>query len=798
MQMPGLPVLRSVLLTCAIVFLLVLVNARAWVDRQLLIRTTPSALGDSLSTYIEAQLADKQIPGLSITVVDDQRTVLESGYGYADPVLDLEATPYTVYRGGALSQLFTTVAVLQRVELGKIHLDAPVATYLPDFEPHNPYGLPLTLRQMLSHQSGLPSEPPMGHAYDTTDVALTETVASLNRIAVVYPPEMFTKYSYAGYGVAGMVLEKTLSKSYALHMRAILDRMDMKRSSFTPRLDLRSRLARGYTLHFDGRTQPASVYEAGNAPAANLYTTANDLGTFMKVIFAGGESAEGYIISASSFEQMWTVPVSTARKELPYGLGFAITDFEGESRASLGGSFQGHTSRIDVLPEARVGVAILANMEHVDAVLKHIADYALRLLLSEQKELPAPAIPRTSAPEPAMVAKAAGYYEDDTPLYISALGDELYLYKDGYRLRVRQIGDSLIVDDRHGYGELVLSDGLTIQYKDRLYAKRDLSQAPPPTDAYDPILGAYGNPDRQVSIVEQLGRLYALESWLYAYPLTEVSADTFALPADGMYGGEQVLVRRDEQNRINAIRFANMRMSRLSEAEYSFHYEDVPFTQPVQFVPAREVFPDAVDTEESPQLVDLTMVDPLLNIDMPLAAEDNLFGRPLYNEARALLQPPVAEALFRIQKKVRRMGYSLVIYDAYRPWRITHGIWNSLPDSIRVFFDDPLAGSCQNRGTGISMSFYQSSSGEPLDMPTEYGVLSTRSHVDYPFLPASVRRNRAFLRTTMEEEGFRASDDRWWHFTHQSCASYPVIDLLFDDISHSDSLNQAVIYTIRG
>ena len=105
-------------------------------------------------------------------------------------------------------------------------------------------------------------------------------------------------------------------------MRAVLDRMDLKRTSFTPRFDLKSKLAQGYKHTFDGRQLKAPVYDLGNTPAEDIYTTVNDLGAFLKVLFANGRSPKGKILAAESFESMWSIQLSTARKLLPYGLGF--------------------------------------------------------------------------------------------------------------------------------------------------------------------------------------------------------------------------------------------------------------------------------------------------------------------------------------------------------------------------------------------------------------------------------------------------------------------------------------------
>ena len=794
----GLPIVRSVVLLSAIGFVFLVAHSEPWVNEQLLLKDTRTALEDSLQKYISYQVIEKNIPGLSVSLVSDQRTVFEDGFGFVDLEKQINATPYTVYRAGVLAQLFTTIAVLQRVELGYLDLDAPVTTYLPNFNPINPYGLPLTLRQILSHQSGLVTEPPIGHSFDMVGASLEESVASLNTTSVVYPPETFTKFSNAGFGVAGFILERSTEKPYHQHMRAILDRMSLMRTSFSPRLDLKGKLAPGHTRHIDGRLFRTSVYELGNSPAGNIYTTVNDLGTFLKVIHAGGESDNGRILNTTSLEQMWTIQLSTARKQLPFGLGFALSQMQGEQRASLNNSFQGYSSRVDILPESRLGIALLSNSEHAEIALKQIADYALRLLLAEQNERPLPSLPRTSAPDSSIIAQAIGYYEDTSSLYISALDNELYLYKDGGKYLLKQVGDSLIVDDIHAFGTILLADGLSIELDKTLYVKKDPLLATQSSDRYDNLLGAYGFIQSPFSIIERQGSLYAQYGWLKSYPLREASVDSLVLPADGLYGGEAIIiVNRDEYGRADRIKFANMLLDRIPEEHYVFQLESITLGQQNNDGTQVDVSPPATLTAHTSSLVDLTMIDPLLNLEVRNASDDNLFRSRLYNEARVFLQRPIAEAIFRIQRKVRRLGYDLVLYDAYRPWRVSSDLWSSIPDSLRYFQPHPSEGSCQNRGAAVSLSLFELNSRSPMAMPTEYDVFSTKAHADYPLLPASYRRNRDFLRYIMEAEGFRASPYAWWHFTHQSCQSYPVTDVLFEEINQAQVDLRESIYTIK-
>src|SRR5438105_14263054 len=116
----------------------------------------------ALDQFITHEMANKQLPGLSIALVDDQTIIWAKGYGYADAANKVPATAETVYRVGSVSKLFTDIGIMQLVERGGLDPDAPVTKYLPEFKPSNPSGKPITLRQLMSHRAGLCASRPSG------------------------------------------------------------------------------------------------------------------------------------------------------------------------------------------------------------------------------------------------------------------------------------------------------------------------------------------------------------------------------------------------------------------------------------------------------------------------------------------------------------------------------------------------------------------------------------------------------------------------------------------------------------
>src|SRR5260370_13219539 len=148
-----------------------------------------------LIPFIEHEVSEKRLPALSIALVDDQEIVWAKGFGFPHPQAKVPATADTVYRVGSVSKLFTDVAVMQLVEKGQLDLDAPVTQYLPDFKPNNPFHKQITLRQLMTHRSGLVREPPVGNYFDDRNSSLPDMIRSLNKTSLVYEPESRIQYS---------------------------------------------------------------------------------------------------------------------------------------------------------------------------------------------------------------------------------------------------------------------------------------------------------------------------------------------------------------------------------------------------------------------------------------------------------------------------------------------------------------------------------------------------------------------------------------------------------------------------
>jgi len=184
----------------------------------------------------------------------------------------------------------------------------------------------------------------------------------------------------------------------------------------------------------------------------------------------------------------------------------------------------------------------------------------------------------------------------------------------------------------------------------------------------------------------------------------------------------------------------------------------------------------------APDLVELTSLDSTIHLDIRYATSDNIVHRPVYREARAFLQRPAAEALVHAQRALAEKGFGVVVFDGYRPWRVTKLFWDSVRPDQRAFVADPRNGSKHNRGCAVDLSLYDLATGTEVAMPSAYDETSERASPDYRGGTAEQRERRDLLRSAMEKEGFTVEPNEWWHFNYKDWREYPILDIPFEEI----------------
>jgi CubicO group peptidase (beta-lactamase class C family)/D-alanyl-D-alanine dipeptidase len=755
-----------------------------------------AAAVDALEQFIVHEVADKELPALSIALVDDQTVIWAKGFGFANPSEKTAATAETVYRVGSVSKLFTDIGIMQLVERGVLDLDAPVSRYLPDFKPANHSGKAITLRQLMAHRSGLVREPPVGHYFDPTHPSLAKTVRSLNSTELIYPPETHIKYSNAAIATVGYVLEHTQKEPFAAYLKhAVLDPLGLKKSSFEPLPELTKDLAKGYIWTYHGRVFEAPTFLLGMAPAGSMYSTVTDLARFMSVLFAAGRGPGGSVLKRATLEQMWTPQFAKPEEKTGFGIGFLLSERSGCRCIGHSGAIYGFATELAALPDEKLGVAVVATKDFANAVTRHIADVALDQLLAVRKSKPLPPIVETTPIAPERARRLAGRYgRDGKGADLLERNGKLFAWplRGGVRTELRVLGDALISDDRLEYGTKIVPQGEQLIVGKNTFGRTPVEKPSPLPARWAGLIGEYGWDHDVLYILEKDGKLYALIEWFALYPLEEISADVYKFPPWGLYDSEKLLFRRDTAGRAMEVEAASVVFKRrpiLGENGETFRIQPL---RPVEELrrEARAAQPPKETGEfRKPELVDLTTLDPTIKLDIRYATTNNFLSSKLYTSAKAYLQRPAALALVRVQRRLAEQGYGLLIHDAYRPWSVTKMFWEATPENDRIFVANPAQGSRHNRGCAVDLTLYELKSGKAVAMVGGYDEMSDRSYPDYPGGTALQRWHRELLRHAMEEEGFTVYEAEWWHFDYKDWRQYPILNLTFDELVYLDRSN---------
>ncbi len=767
------------------------------------VRKDYAEIVDALRPFILRQMSEKDLPALSIAIVDDQQIVWSQGFGMSDPQNHVAATPDTVYRIGSVSKLFTDIAIMQLVERGELNLDAPITDYLPAFHPQNPFGTAITLRQLMSHRSGLLREPPVGNYFETSQPSLAATVQSLNDTTLVFAPNTHTKYSNAAIAVVGYLLEARSHQPFAQYLKsAVLDPMALIHSSFQPDPPIVANLAKAEMWTYDGLKFDAPTFQLGMAPAGSMYSTVNDLGHFVSVMLAHGKTDHGQLLKPETLDQMWS-PQSPNPGGRVFGLGFQVRSLDGHRLVGHGGAIYGFATTLDLLPEDKVGVVVFATKDSVNAVTERIGEEALRLVLAQRAGKPLVLPPATASVPPEIGRKLVGRYgTGDDAVDLAYLDGHLTLLKleGGEQLELRSLGDEFISDGATGYGLRVsqVADGIRIDSKNLTKVSVPMPSAA--SANWRGLIGEYGWDHDILYVFEKDHRLNVLIEWLEFDPLTQVNDNTFNFPSHGLYDGEKAIFTRDPSGNATQVQVSGVVFKRRSIGGVAGGIFRIPAVANFSELRAQALAahpPAETGDFRKADLVELAKLDPKIKLDIRYATTNNFLSTPVYSQPRAFMQRPAAEALLRAHKKLMEMGYGLLIHDAYRPWYVTKIFWDATPDDKKIFVADPSQGSRHNRGCAVDLSLYDLATGKPIEMVGVYDEMSERSYPGYPGGTSLQRWHRELLRRVMENEGFLVYSFEWWHFDYADWRKYPILNLTFEQLATNSGSGSAPATNLR-
>jgi CubicO group peptidase (beta-lactamase class C family) len=337
-----------------------------------------------LERDVNLALKTFDVPGMAIAIVKDGKVVASKGFGVRKLGDPAPVTGRTLFEIASNSKAFTAAALAQLVDEGKLGWDDPVTRHLPGFQMADAYVTQsMTVRDLLVHRSGLGLGAGDLLWWPTTTFSTDEIIERLRNVKLATSFRNNYAYDNLLYIVAGKIIAQKNGKSWEESTRErILAPLGMNGTTTNVEDMLKTADYAAPHSRINGKAAVVKPMPVQNAVGAvGIQTNAEDIAKWMQVLLNEGRMENGkQLFSAKQAQEMWTqqtpmkisepkgVLAATRPNFAAYGLGFQLRDYRGRKLAMHGGALQGFYSRIVMVPEEKLGVAIFTNAENGPAM----------------------------------------------------------------------------------------------------------------------------------------------------------------------------------------------------------------------------------------------------------------------------------------------------------------------------------------------------------------------------------------------------------------------------------------------
>jgi CubicO group peptidase (beta-lactamase class C family) len=321
------------------------------------------------TVWVENDLGESGVPAASYSFVFRDELLASGGIGLADPATGTTADADTLYSICSISKLFTSIAVMQLRDAGRLSLDDDLGTYVPWFPSltdAHPDDEPISIRRVLTHSAGLPRESDSPYWVGDFDFPTTEQIRErLGSQQTLYPSGRYFQYSNLGMALLGEVIASSAGRPWATVVREdILSPLAMD-DTFTsvPKAHETGRLAAGHSARRGSpERERLGLFDVeGIGPAAGMVSSASDLAAFASWQLSLRAKGGDRVLRASTLREMQRVHWVDPDWETTWGLGFSVVKRDDTTWARHGGGCPGYYTEFAILPKEELGIVVLTN-----------------------------------------------------------------------------------------------------------------------------------------------------------------------------------------------------------------------------------------------------------------------------------------------------------------------------------------------------------------------------------------------------------------------------------------------------
>ncbi|MBM7095082.1 serine hydrolase [Bacillus sp. H-16] len=328
-----------------------------------------SQITGELTRLLEDFVSREPIPGLAVGVIADKKVIFTKGFGVKNTETKDPVTAHSLFHMASVSKTFVALGMMQLVQDGKLGLEDYVKDHLPYFTMKDPRYLKITIRQLLSHVSGMPDEESFDWAnpeYD--DEALERYVKGLYNKELLWDPGSGSAYSNIAYEILGDVIQKVSATPFETYMkRKILEKLNMKKSSFLKAEFNTELLTTPHVLNTDGyygpRVSKIYPYHRAHGPSSTLCSNVVDMCSYAQAVLNNDSGLLKHDSFARLFEPHSGTPWGKETSE--NGLAWFLGEYKGRRVASHGGLDTGYRSNLVLLPDDGIAVVLMTNADYI-------------------------------------------------------------------------------------------------------------------------------------------------------------------------------------------------------------------------------------------------------------------------------------------------------------------------------------------------------------------------------------------------------------------------------------------------